>query len=175
MGRRPPALGGCIYQQPQPVQVNKCSWYVCYLCMWWAAVSASAKDLQVVTQRQWSTHANCKAGGWSERSHAPGQQTIFARSPATQQLRASPVLGSSAVTMTAREKRGKKPKQSTEAKGDKHDPVSLTVPSSCLSSAGGLIWDWRSQPAVAVPFLLLPAPLLQTKGQIRNQLRSRPV
>lgn len=59
--------------------------------------------------------------------------------------------------MTVQEKRRKKPKQSTEAKGYKHDPVRPAVPSSCPSSAGGLIWDWRSQPAVAVPFLLPPA------------------
>lgn len=56
--------------------------------------------------------------------------------------------------MTAREKRGKKPKQSTEAKADKHDPVRPAVPSSCPSSAGGLVWDQRSRPATAIPFLL---------------------
>lgn len=79
------------------------------------------------------------------------------------------------MAMTAWEKRGKKPKQSTEAKGDKHDPVRLAVPSSCPSLVGGLVWDQRSRPTTAIPFLLPPAPLLQTKGQIRSHLRSRPV
>lgn len=153
---RPLTLGGASVRIPmQPVQVVNAP--LCNLGTWWAAPSASPFRMDPAGMVM---HGNLKAGRWRQRSHAAGWLTNrICGKPSCPTAPCPHCLEFLSCDVTARKKWRKEPKQSTKAKGDNHNPVRPAVPRYGLSS----------------PFLLPPAPLPQTKGQIRSQLRSRPV